>query len=196
KDDRELGMGVPIPHRDFLNGVAIGIAGAYAGARSGGLDAQSAALAPDAANHPPSRTGLRGEYPAAVDGLEALERGTYATEPRVEVDTREHYDVVIVGAGISGLSAAYFWRQALGSDQRVLILDNHDDFGGHAKRNELTYQGRTFIGYGGTMSISTPYNIFNTNAEQEIATASGASYLRPVAITPPRIARLGIKFVW
>lgn len=40
------------------------------------------------------------------------------------------------------------------------------------------------------------YNIFNTNAEQEITTTSGASFLRPVAITAPRIARLGIKFVW
>jgi hypothetical protein len=40
------------------------------------------------------------------------------------------------------------------------------------------------------------YNIFNTNAEQEIATGSGASYLRPVAITAPRIARVGIKLDW
>jgi hypothetical protein len=40
------------------------------------------------------------------------------------------------------------------------------------------------------------YNIFNSNAEQEITTASGASYLRPVAITSPRIARFGFKFIW
>jgi spermidine dehydrogenase len=64
---------------------------------------------------------------------------------------------VIVGAGISGLAAAHFWRRALGANQKILILDNHDDFGGHAKRNEFTYQGRTFIGYGGTQGIATPY---------------------------------------
>jgi len=38
----------------------------------------------------------------------------------------------------------------------VLLLDNHDDFGGHAKRNEFTIDGRTRIGYGGTESIDTP----------------------------------------
>ena len=62
----------------------------------------------------------------------------------------------MVGGGLSGLAAAYFWHKAL-PNQRVLVLDNHDDFGGHAKRNEFTYNGRTFLGYGGTMSIATPY---------------------------------------
>ena len=39
---------------------------------------------------------------------------------------------------------------------RILILDNHDDFGGHAKRNELQVDGRTHIAYGGSESIDTP----------------------------------------
>jgi spermidine dehydrogenase len=55
------------------------------------------------------------------------------------------------------MAAAHFWRRALGPGQKILILDNHDDFGGHAKRNEFSYQGRTFIGYGGTQGIATPY---------------------------------------
>jgi spermidine dehydrogenase len=86
----------------------------------------------------------------------AFAPGTFARAADTGSDTREDYDLVIVGAGISGLAAAYFWRRAL-PDQRVLILDNHDDFGGHAKRNEFIYEGRTFIGYGGTMGIATPY---------------------------------------
>jgi spermidine dehydrogenase len=72
-------------------------------------------------------------------------------------DTGETYDLVVVGAGISGLSAAYFFREAVGVDRRVLLLDNHDDFGGHAKRNEFRHEGRLFIGYGGTQSIETPF---------------------------------------
>ena len=81
-----------------------------------------------------------------------------ATSPSRAAPTRTgHFDVLIVGAGISGLAAAHFWRRALGSSQKILVLDNHDDFGGHAKRNEFTYQGRTFIGYGGTQGIATPY---------------------------------------
>jgi spermidine dehydrogenase len=62
---------------------------------------------------------------------------------------------VVVGAGISGLSAAYFYRQEH-PDARILILDNHDDFGGHAKRNEFQINGETRIGYGGTETIDTP----------------------------------------
>ena len=62
---------------------------------------------------------------------------------------------MVVGGGISGLAAAHFFRQAR-PDARVLVLDNHDDFGGHAKRNEFTHNGRTFIGYGGTQSIDSP----------------------------------------
>ncbi len=40
------------------------------------------------------------------------------------------------------------------------------------------------------------YNVFNANADQEVAVASGASFLRPTAITPPRIARLGVRVDW
>ena len=86
----------------------------------------------------------------------AIERGAFRQFPSIDVDTAETYDLVIVGGGLSGLAAAYFWHKAL-PNQRVLVLDNHDDFGGHAKRNEFTYDGRTFLSFGGTMSIATPY---------------------------------------
>src|SRR5262249_14158365 len=66
------------------------------------------------------------------------------------------FDVVIVGAGISGLAAAYFYRKSNPSGT-VLILDNHDDFGGHAKRNELQVGGRTLLANGGTVAIESPF---------------------------------------
>jgi spermidine dehydrogenase len=148
-----------IPRRDFLGGVAVGITGAYAAAVAPSLGARSPAAEQTVPPtlYPPARTGLRGNYPAAVAGFGEIQGGRYRQFPAVDVDTAEHYDLVVVGAGISGLSAAHFWRRALGPTQKILILDNHDDFGGHAKRNEFTYGGRTFIGYGGTMGIATPY---------------------------------------
>ena len=66
------------------------------------------------------------------------------------------YDLVVVGGGISGLSAAFLHQQRVGGKSRVLVLDNHDDFGGHAKRNEFVVDGQSLIGYGGSQSIDTP----------------------------------------
>jgi spermidine dehydrogenase len=155
-ETRDLGLDRPIARRDFLNGVAIGIAGASLAL--GGIEASAAQASPSAdANYPPLRTGLRGEYPASVGELDRIRQGEYAHFSVADGDIREEYDLVIVGGGISGLSAAHFYRSALGPDQKILILDNHDDFGGHAKRNEFHYRGRTYIGFGGTMGIATPY---------------------------------------
>lgn len=162
RDARALGMDRAIPRRDFLNGIAIGIAGAaLAGGTSSAAgipepQAAAGATPVDAARYPPLRSGLRGNYPAAIDAFAPLQQGTYRQVP-ASTDSGEKYDLVVVGGGISGLAAAHFWRRALGTDQKILILDNHDDFGGHAKRNEFHYNGRTFIGYGGTQSIATPF---------------------------------------
>lgn len=75
------------------------------------------------------------------------------------------YDLIIVGGGISGLSAAYFYRKAVGPTARILVLDNHDDFGGHAKRNEFQTPSRLLIGYGGTQTITSP-NLYSAEGKQ------------------------------
>jgi spermidine dehydrogenase len=159
---RRLGMGSSITRRDFLNGVAIGVTGAYAVLNEPkALAAQQPVPAStansDPSDYPPLRSALRGNYPAAVSEFDSIRAGKYAEFPIADGDIHEEYDLVIVGGGISGLSAAHFYRTALGTDQRILILDNHDDFGGHAKRNEFHYEGRTFLGFGGTMAIATVY---------------------------------------
>jgi len=155
KEHRDLGMDRPIARRDFLNGVAMGIAGVSA-ALSGAANAQ-AQPSSQSANYPPTRSGLRGNYPAAVAEFDRIRSGQYAQFPVHDNDIHEEYDLVIVGGGISGLAAAHFYRTALGTSERILILDNHDDFGGHAKRNEFHHQGRTLIACGGTLGIATPF---------------------------------------
>src|SRR6202051_1023401 len=155
---RLLGMGREITRRDFLNGVAIGVTGAYlAGAGSGLATAEDAPSPDGATEYPPLRSQLRGNYPEAVAEFDNVRAGRYAQFPVPADEIKEEYDLGIVGGGISGLSAAHFYRTALGDDQKILILDNHDDFGGHAKRNEFHYQGWTFIGCGGTLGIATPF---------------------------------------
>ena len=70
----------------------------------------------------------------------------------------EHYDLIVVGAGMSGLAAAHYYQQKMGNDARILILDNHDDFGGHAKRNEFHQNGRMMLSLGGAQNIEALSN--------------------------------------
>lgn len=68
---------------------------------------------------------------------------------------------MVVGAGISGLAAACFWQQLKGEQQRILLIDNHDDFGGHAKRNEFSTDDGMLLGYGGSESLQSPRSNFS-----------------------------------
>ncbi|MEE9263194.1 MAG: NAD(P)-binding protein [Vicinamibacteria bacterium] len=156
--DRRLGMDRFITRRDFLNGVRIAAAGTMVGS-SGLLKAFGQPLASlpvqaGADYYPPALTGLRGSHDGSWGAAHELKDGKVWESP-IEVDD-DPYDLIVVGGGISGLAAAYFFRKATGPSARILILDNHDDFGGHAKRNEFRSGERLIIGYGGTQSIDSP----------------------------------------
>ncbi len=140
-----------VTRRDFLNGtqVAIGASLLSPWADVFGTATPEFKLGSD--YYPPAKTGLRGSHDGSWETMHARVAG--AAWPGGPVD--EEFDLVVVGGGISGLSAAHFYRRESPS-ARILVLDNHDDFGGHAKRNEFTFNGRTQIAYGGTESIDTP----------------------------------------
>jgi spermidine dehydrogenase len=156
--DRELGMRRRITRRDFLNGVAVGI-GALGSASLPDLASGMHGLAAGADSpkaYPPALTDLRGSAPGSFDVAHALRDGTFWDTAGSPADTHETHDLVVVGGGISGLAAAYFYRKHAGKDARILILDNNDDFGGHARRNEFRVGGRLLLSNGGTQSIESP----------------------------------------
>ncbi|MBX9773681.1 MAG: NAD(P)/FAD-dependent oxidoreductase [Xanthobacteraceae bacterium] len=134
-----------ITRRDFINGVALGIAAGLAPA---------AQIAAQPSRYPPLLRGLRGQHAGSFETAHAFARDRAAFSV-ADMPADERYDLVVVGGGISGLAAAWFYRRAR-KDARILILDNHDDFGGHAKRNEFMLDGRLVIGYGGSQSIDSP----------------------------------------
>jgi len=134
--DQALGMGAKITRRDFLNGVALTVGAAAIppemwAAAAADLEAQ------DAPGYIP-RQDWPARKPRRVvrDHAQGPQRRFWESAPK-PVDTGESYDLVVVGGGISGLAAAHFFRKAAGDKARILILENHDDFGGHAKRNEF-----------------------------------------------------------
>ena len=154
--DRELGMDRPITRRDFLNGVAFTVGGGAAGlgAMPGFLPKAWASVT---STNPAALTGLRGHSVSAMSVMHAIRDGTFWDTAPAPEQTGESYDLVVVGGGISGLAAALLYRQYGGADRKVLILENNDDFGGHARRNEFTASnGKTIMGYAGSQSLQTP----------------------------------------
>jgi spermidine dehydrogenase len=154
-------MATRIKRRDFLNGMAIGIgAGLLSPTRLFAQNGLGAALPEQSFTYyPPTLTGMRGSHPGSFEVAHALAWRGEKPERYKALD--EHYDLVVVGAGMSGLAAAWYYRKKMGPDARILLLDNHDDFGGHAKRNEFHHDGRMILSLGGAQNIDNPGSSFS-----------------------------------
>ncbi|NUR83572.1 MAG: NAD(P)-binding protein, partial [Nonomuraea sp.] len=113
-------MDVPISRRDLFDGITVGALGGVA------------AKAPV---NPPER-GLRGDTPEALSVPHALRDGRFWRYAGPPEPTGETYDLVVVGGGRSGLTAAEEWLR-VAPRARVLVLDNRDESGGPA-----AYDGR------------------------------------------------------
>jgi spermidine dehydrogenase len=167
KHDTDLGMKRPIARRDFLNGFGLVVGGSLAlpsgvWSETFGLPGSPVDPEKDPGYYPPAKLGLRGSHDGSWEVAHAMRDGKHWDSATPDT---ESYDLIVVGGGISGLAAAYFYRQEAGPKSRVLILENHDDFGGHAKRNEFSAGGRVLIGYGGTQSIASP-NLYSREAKR------------------------------
>jgi spermidine dehydrogenase len=150
-DDRFLGMDRDISRRDFIGGVA-----ATAGALAlPGIAYPTPDVPTSLDPYPPARLGMRGSHPGSFESAHEL-RDSRSVGLAGAHQTGETYDLIVVGGGLSGLSAAHFFRKSVGTGATVLVIDNHDDFGGHAKRNELIYNDRLLAINGGTLEIESP----------------------------------------
>jgi spermidine dehydrogenase len=145
-------MSNTINRRDFLGGTALVIAA--------GLTPLAQIRAAASRYYPPSLTGLRGSHSGSFEVAHQVGReGKSFGVSGLAIE--QNFDLVVVGGGISGLAAAWFYREAHGPASRILILENHDDFGGHAKRNEFRVGDRLLLGYGGTESLQSPKTLFS-----------------------------------
>lgn len=146
-------MAAQITRRDFLNGIAIGAGAGLLTPAALLAQSESGVALPGghSSYYPPTLTGMRGSHPGSFEVAHALAWRGEKPEHYQALD--EHYDLVVVGAGMSGLAAAWFYRKKMGADARILLLDNHDDFGGHAKRNEFHHGGRMILGLAGSQNL-------------------------------------------
>lgn len=158
--NNDNGMMGKLTRRDFINGIALlGVGGL---ASPVDLLTNVTGQKPGGIVYPPALTGLRGSQSGSFEVAHAVALSPDRNFGTV-VGPEEEYDLVVIGAGISGLSAAHFYRETIKPDARILILDNHDDFGGHARRDEFSVAGKTYITYGGSQSIDGPSDYSNVS---------------------------------
>ena len=171
--DHDLGMDRAITRRDFLNGMAIGIGGLALGStltgctRLGASDSNSNAAQDGAGYNPAAGSGMRGDNAGSFEAAHGLRDGTFWQTAGSATPTDATYDLIVVGAGISGLAAAHFFRKRAGAQARILILEAHDDFGGHAARKEFRVGNRLLLSYG-AQSIESP-SLYSAEAKGLLA---------------------------
>jgi spermidine dehydrogenase len=142
-----------ITRRDFLDGVAVSAAGLAAASASPYLTGAEAMMGGPSkplpnGYYPPTATGIAGQpdnvvadaikidgYPQPRDVHSTKGGpGILAFKPR---DVDDDYDLVVVGAGASGIAAAKWYQDRFGADAKILLIDSLPDFGGHSHRNEF-----------------------------------------------------------
>jgi spermidine dehydrogenase len=166
-----------LSRRAFLDGVAFAVGAAATATLGSASTSQAAATAVDAGatapvataapaaraatrldtstppmhspEYPPGLQGLRGQPNKAFEVPHAIRDGKSFGDA---TDTGESYDLVVVGAGASGLAAAYFYKKKL-PRARILVLEASDDFGGVAKRTEFLVKGKRYINCGGALAV-------------------------------------------
>lgn len=169
-----LGMNRPISRRDFLQGAMLGAAGLALGCKS--TTSSKPEITP--ALSPPRLTGLRGQDMTSTKLGHHVRDGMFRELPREVIATGEEYDLIVIGAGFAGLAAAYVYQRERRGKARILILDNHDDFGGHARRNTFEWNGTTLIAPGGTFALEEP----------EISPPEAVEIFNELGIDPARLA--------
>src|SRR3990172_8489670 len=145
--DEALGLNTSIARRDFLNGALISVGALWAAHLS---PREQFALAQKTKSQTP-RSSWGGNTSDVFDAGHAVRDGIYDDPNVAAEDTGEVFDLVVVGGGFSGLAAAYYFNQAKDGQRKVLVLENHQVFGGNARRDEFTVNGQTLYGPQGSI---------------------------------------------
>jgi spermidine dehydrogenase len=154
KHDKALGLDQPICRRDFLNATLL----AAGGALLRPLSPKELLPQEDWNGY-----GGVGDYASSngntfevMTAGHRIRRGDFSSLPPDTIDTGEVFDCVVVGGGVSGLSAALFFNRYAGPRLSCLVLDNHPVFGGEAKRNEFIVDGQRIMGPQGADHFQVP----------------------------------------
>ena len=154
RHDKSLGMDQPICRRDFLNATLL----AAGGVLLGPLTPKQLLAEEDWTGY-----GGIGDYAQSngntfevMTAGHQIRSGDFDSLPAETIDTGETFDCVVVGGGVSGLSAALFFEKYADPRATCLVIDNHPVFGGEAKRNEFIVDGQRIMGPQGADHFQVP----------------------------------------
>ena len=143
KSDHLLGMDQKITRRDFLNGVLIGSGSV--------LLSLHAPVSLFAQKQPWDGYGGVSDY-AKTHGnvkevLHVAHKFIKSKHGKLDAfETGEIFDLVVIGGGLSGLGSAFHFKKTASKNLKCLMLENHQLFGGAAKRNEFIVNNQKLIG--------------------------------------------------
>lgn len=160
RENKRPGINPSISRRDFIGNTLIGSGVALLTARAPGAAAESGMPQPDefklGKTMPlplnkldkswtgPGGVGdyatANGNTHAVVNAAHTFRNGDFEKKLKLARNTGEEYDLVVVGAGFAGCTAAYTYQKK-NPKAKILICDNHDMFGGEARHNEFEVDG-------------------------------------------------------
>jgi spermidine dehydrogenase len=155
QERQRLGLDIPIGRRDFVNGALA----------SAGVAAFGAARPHVAFATTDIFTGYGGvgDYAQAngntwpvIEAAHRLRDGVYTSAALAAAQPVGDFDLIVVGGGIAGLSAAYYFQKAAGAGKRILVLENHPMLGGEARQNEFIVDGARLLGPQGSNDFAVP----------------------------------------
>jgi spermidine dehydrogenase len=142
-----------ISRRDFVNGVLVGSGAALLSSRAPAAattaaDQAEARFAPSGS--PWTGYGGVGDYSWSNGNTEAVRNAAHGIRDHQYPDGSDlpiqaTHDLVVVGGGISGLSALYEYSKHRKDGQTALLLENHPVIGGEAKQNEFDVDGHRLV---------------------------------------------------
>ena len=149
-------MNEQITRRDFVNGILVGAGG-------GMILGSAPRPARSADSDLFTGYGGVGDYAKAngntwpvIQAAHRIRDGAYDSAALQGAAPAGQFDLVVVGGGIAGLSAAYYFKKAAGQNRRVLLLENHAMLGGEARQNEFRVAGERLWGPQGSNDFGVP----------------------------------------
>ncbi|HZO23657.1 MAG TPA: FAD-dependent oxidoreductase [Steroidobacteraceae bacterium] len=152
QEAHSLGLDTRITRRDFVNGSLVAAGAALAGTPRISVGSSDTFTGYGGVG---DYANANGNTWPVVQAAHRLRDGGYDAAALAHAQEEGEVELLVVGGGIAGLSAAYYFRKST-HGKRVLVLENHPVPGGEARQNEFLVDGERLLGPQGSNDFAVP----------------------------------------